>query len=233
MTQSAKKTFLITGGTSGIGKAFKSLCLAEHHELLSLERHAPKQQPKDQKIIACDLSSPESMANACKCIDQKIDVFVHFAGIMLSKSLSDSSFEDIENMVKVNLTAPIYLVSQVIPKLSDKGLIIMMGSQSAYKGSYDDLYAITKAGIHGMVGSLAPKLAPNKRIINIAPGITRGTRMTDRRSEDDLANATSRVPLNRLAEAKEVAQICMRLTDETFNYMTGNTVDINGGNHIR
>ena len=233
MTQNTNKTFLITGGTSGIGKAFKSLCLAENHNLLSLERCAPKEQPKDHTIIACDLSSSESMANACKFVDQKIDVFVHFAGIMLSKSLPESSFEDIENMVKVNLTAPIYLVSQIIPKLSDNGLIIMIGSQSAYKGSYDDLYAITKAGIHGMVGSLAPKLAPNKRIINIAPGITRGTKMTDRRSEDDLANATSRVPLNRLAEAKEIAQICLQLTNDTFSYMTGNTVDINGGNHIR
>lgn len=233
MTQSTNKTFLITGGTSGIGKAFKSLCLAENHNLLSLERHAPIQQPKDHTIIACDLSSSESMANACKSIDQEINVFVHFAGIMLSKSLPESCFEDIENMVKVNLIAPTYLVSQIIPKLTDKGLIIMIGSQSAYKGSYDDLYAITKAGIHGLVGSLAPKLAPEKRIINIAPGITRGTKMTDRRSEDDLANATSRVPLNRLAEAKEIAQICMQLTNDSFSYMTGNTVDINGGNHIR
>ena len=233
MTRSTNKTFLITGGTSGIGKAFKSLCLAENHNLLSLERHAPKQQPKDHTVIECDLSSPESIANACKSIDQKIDVFVHFAGIMLSKSLLESNIEDIENMVKVNLTAPIYLVSKIIPKLSDKGLIIMIGSQSAYKGSYDDLYAITKAGVHGLVGSLAPKLAPDKRIINIAPGITRGTKMTDRRSEDDLSNATSRVPLNRLAEAKEIALICMELSNDTFNYMTGNTIDINGGNHIR
>lgn len=48
---------------------------------------------------------------------------------------------------------------------------MMIGSQSAYKGSYDDLYAISKAVIHGLVGTLAPKLAPDIRIINVAPGI--------------------------------------------------------------
>ena len=227
------KSFVITGGSSGIGQAFKNLCLAQCGRLQSLERRVPTTEPEEYSVIPCDLKSEESMRTACERIDGHIDVFAHFAGIMLSKSLPEAGYAEITEMMQVNLIAPMYLISQILPKLSDDGLIILLGSQSAYKGSYDDLYAVSKSAIHGLVGSLAPKLAPHKRIINVAPGITRDTRMTDRRSEEDLARASARVPLNRLAEAKEIAEICMQLCDRKFSYMTGNTIDVNGGNHIR
>ena len=227
------KNIVITGGTSGIGLSFKKLCLEDGHKVQSLQRTIPEHQPSDYNIIGCDLTSEDSMRMACELLDGDIDIFMHCAGIMLAKSLPESSYDDIQKMMQVNLSAPLYLISKIIPKLSKRALIIVLGSQSAYKGSYDDLYAITKAGIHGLVGTLSPKLAPHHRIINVAPGITTGTRMTDLRTETDLETARDRVPLKRLAHSDEIAKICYSLAGHEFDYMTGNTIDINGGNHIR
>lgn len=227
------RKILVTGATAGIGEAFVKLCIENGDDVCILSRTPVTSFENISRNILCDMSHPATLGQAINQIEGEIDLVVNFAGVMLAKCLAEAELEDIQETMNVNIITPMHLITLVLPRMAKDSLIMMIGSQSAYKGSYDDLYAISKAAIHGLVGTLAPKLAPDIRIINVAPGIATGTRMTDRRSDEDLARAAERVPLKRLTSANEVAKACFDLSGETFCYMTGNTVDLNGGNYIR
>jgi NAD(P)-dependent dehydrogenase (short-subunit alcohol dehydrogenase family) len=124
-------------------------------------------------------------------------------------------------------------VARVRPRLRPGGAIILLSSQSAFKGSYDDAYAITKGAIHAMVKTLASKLAPAHRIICLAPGVTIGTRMTQDRAADDLEPYRKNIPMQRFATPEEIAGCVQFLLSPAAASMTGCTIDMNGGNVLR
>ncbi len=112
-------------------------------------------------------------------------------------------------------------------------MIILLSSQSAFKGSYDDAYAITKGAIHTLVKTVASKIAPHHRIVCLAPGVTIGTRMTENRVADDLDAYRQTIPLKRFATPEEVAGCVEFLLSSDAASMTGCTIDLNGGNVLR
>ena len=174
------RRILVTGATAGIGEAFVKLCIENGDDVCILSRTPVTSFENISRNILCDMSHPATLGQAINQIEGEIDLVVNFAGVMLAKCLAEAELEDIQETMNVNIITPMHLITLVLPRMAKDSLIMMIGSQSAYKGSYDDLYAISKAAIHGLVGTLAPDI----RIINVAPGIATGTRMTDRRSDE-------------------------------------------------
>jgi 3-oxoacyl-[acyl-carrier protein] reductase len=152
---------------------------------------------------------------------------------MISKTLFEASFEQLSQMINVNLFSAMTAVARARAKLEPGGVIILLSSQSAFKGSYDDAYAITKGAIHSLVKTVAPKIAPQHRIICLAPGVTIGTRMTEGRAADDLEPYRQGIPLKRFATPEEIAGCVEFLLSPDAASMTGCTIDMNGGNVLR
>lgn len=228
------RTIVITGATAGIGRAFFSLARSKGDVLVPLLRRPEDAEALEaDRFIEGDFEDPKGVEKAFAAFDAPVDVFINFAGVMVSKCLTEASADDIMRTMSVNLVSPMVAISQLSDNFTENSVCLLIGSQSAFKGSYDDLYATSKAGIHGLVGTVAPKLAPKTRIIDLAPGITINTRMTENRAADDLEPARQRIPMKRFLQPEEVAKVCYHLISDDFSYMTGNTVDLNGANVIR
>jgi NAD(P)-dependent dehydrogenase (short-subunit alcohol dehydrogenase family) len=124
-------------------------------------------------------------------------------------------------------------VSRLKKNLKPDATIVLYGSQSGFKGSFDDGYAITKGAIHVLTRTASLKLAPRNRIVAIAPGIVAGTRMTQNRKADDLAQMAHQVPMQRLGHPRELAEITYFVLSGCCASMTGCTIDVNGANYLR
>jgi NAD(P)-dependent dehydrogenase (short-subunit alcohol dehydrogenase family) len=137
-----------------------------------------------------------------------------------------------EEIINVNLLSAMVAVSRLKKNLKPNATIVLFGSQSGFKGSFDDGYAITKGAIHALTRTVSLKLAPGNRIVAIAPGIVTDSRMTqDRR--DDLALVTQQVPMQRLGHPRELAAITYFVLSDCCALMTGCTIDVNGANYLR
>jgi NAD(P)-dependent dehydrogenase (short-subunit alcohol dehydrogenase family) len=89
------------------------------------------------------------------------------------------------------------------------------------------LYNVSKGGINTFIKSFAIKVAPDIRVIGIAPGITENTRMTLGRKNDDLDRIRATIPLKRFANVDEIAALTFSLLSDAGSYMTGSVVDVN------
>lgn len=228
-----ERNIIVSGATSGIGRAITKLLVENGDRVTGLVRKKGDLADLGVHELVCDFADPKNVESIFQDYTETVDVFINCAGIMLSNCLAEASSDDITLTMNVNLISPMVVLSRLIHLFSDNSVCLLIGSQSAFKGSYDDLYAVSKAAIHGLVGTVAPKIAPKTRIIDLAPGITLNTRMTLGRTNDDLEPARQRIPMKRFAQPEEVAKVALQLISDDFAYMTGNTVDLNGGNVIR
>jgi 3-oxoacyl-[acyl-carrier protein] reductase len=226
---------LVSGVTAGIGRAIAESLNAAGDQIIPVLRNESQRGkfPDVPEVVVCDFEDPKAVETAFGNLATPVDSFINCAGIMVSRNLFESSFDELVRMTNVNLLSAMVAVARVRPKLKAHGLVILLSSQSAFKGSYDDAYAITKGGIHAMVKTLASKLAPQHRIICLAPGVTIGTRMTEDRAADDLEPYRLKIPLQRFATPQEIAGCVQFLLSPSASSMTGCTIDINGGNVLR
>jgi 3-oxoacyl-[acyl-carrier protein] reductase len=225
----------VSGVTSGIGKAIAARLSARGDQIVPVLRNKQQMglfQGAPESLI-CDFEDPRAVEKAFADLHTPVYSFVNCAGIMISKTLFEASFEQLSQMINVNLFSAMAAVARVREKLESGGVIILLSSQSAFKGSYDDAYAITKGAIHALVKTVAPKIAPQHRIICLAPGVTIGTRMTQDRAADDLEPYRQSIPLKRFTTPEEIAGCVEFLLSPAAASMTGCTIDMNGGNVLR
>lgn len=229
------RTHLVSGVTSGIGKAIAARLAKDGDRIIPVLRSEDQRAlfPEAEEAVICDFEDPRGVEAAFAGLRTPVSSFVNCAGIMVSKTLFEASFEQLNRMINVNLFSAMTAVARVREKLEPGGVIVLISSQSAFKGSYDDAYAITKGAIHAMVKTLAGKLAPQHRIICLAPGVTIGTRMTQDRAADDLEPYRQSIPLKRFATPEEIAACVHFVLSPEAASMTGCTIDMNGGNVLR
>ena len=179
------------------------------------------------------LRGPTAVEIAFAGLQTPVDAFINCAGIMISQTLFEAPFEQLARMINVNLFSAMIAVARVREKLEPGGVIVLLSSQSAFKGSYDDAYAITKGAIHSMVKTLAPKLAPGIASSAWHPASRSGRRMTQDRAVDDLEPYRQSIPLKRFATPRRSRLAFILSCRPAAASMTGCTIDINGGNVLR
>ncbi len=235
------KTILVTGASSGIGKATALECSKMGASLIVTARNEIRLQESfdslfgngHQKIIA-DLSDYDQLCEMVKELP-KLDGVVCNAGIVKAIVTKSSEKEDISEMFNINTFATIHLIQLLLQnkKLNRDASIIFMSSISGvYCGIVGgSIYGASKASLQGFSKALALELAPRKiRVNTINPGMV-STELLDSISvsEEQLAKDALRYPLKRYGKPEEIAFAAIYLLSDTSKWVTGSSLLIDGG----
>ena len=239
------KVALVTGGATGIGAATVK-ALAEEKISVALQYSSSQEEAKklsDQlnakgfkvEIFQADLSQKGSAENLVTQVKQKlgdIDILVNNAGVMSDSSIVKMSDDLWDEAINVNLTAAFKLIRACAPSMVSKkwGRVINISSQVALTGSANHAhYATAKAGLLGLTYSAAKEYGASGVTVNaVLPGRIE-TKMIADRSVGRLDEWLSQTPLNRLGRADEVASMINFLASDASSYITGASINVNGG----
>ncbi len=233
------KTILITGAARRIGKLFALACAHAGADIIIHHSHSDEeaQQVKDEiesigrhaHILASDFGMPDSVS---RLISQANDIsplyaLVNSAAIFEPLSFNDTTLEDWNRHLNINLTAP-FLLSQEFARHTDEGRIINIVDWRALRPAADHFpYTISKAALAAMTKSLAVALAPHITVNGLALGAILPPADQSSASEKIIEN----VPAHRWSEAGEVEEaLLFLLTGPT--YITGEIIHVDGGRHL-
>ena len=240
-----RKTVLVTGASRGIGKEV-ALKYAENGydvvinyvsdktDVTSLEKEF-KEKGVESLILKADVSKQEEVQELVdKVIEKfgKIDVLVNNAGITKDNLLMRMSEEEFDKVLEINLKGT-FLVTKAVTKYMMKkrsGSIINLSSVVGVAGNAGQCnYSASKAGIIGFTKSIAKELASrNIRANAVAPGFIE-TDMTNVLTDTVKESIYNQIPLKRMGNAKEVAELIYFLGTEKSSYITGQVINIDGG----
>lgn len=236
---------LVTGGATGIGAATVE-ALAANKVSVALQYSSSAGQAKaiaDQlnskgakvEIFQADLSQKDSAEKLVAAIKAKlgdIDILINNAGLMTDASIIEMSDELWDQALNINLTAAFKLIRACAPSMVSKkwGRIINISSQVALVGSANHAhYAAAKAGLLGLTYSAAKEYGASGVTVNaVLPGRIQ-TNMIAQRSIGRLDEWLAQTPLNRLGKPEEVAGMINFLASEMASYVTGASINVNGG----
>jgi len=162
-----------------------------------------------------------------------IDILVNNAGIYQRKKFMEMKEDQWDETIENNLKSCYNMCKHSIPHMDRGGKIIFISSQLALKGSSHGAdYAASKAGMLGLMRSLALEMAEKKINVNaIAPG-TIDTDIIAGYTEEDRKRRAEEVPLKRLGEPEDVANVCLFLASNLADYITGEVILVTGGLYI-
>jgi 3-oxoacyl-[acyl-carrier protein] reductase len=159
-----------------------------------------------------------------------LDILVNNAGIVRDKTLRKMAVADWDAVIATNLSGVFHGCKFAAELLRDGGRIINISSVSGLYGLHGQTnYAAAKAGVIGMTRVLAKEFARRQITVNaLAPGLVQTTLMGDLRPEV-LEEYTKNIPLGRLAQPTDIANVALFLASEEASYITGQTIPVNGG----
>jgi NAD(P)-dependent dehydrogenase (short-subunit alcohol dehydrogenase family) len=242
---SAVRTALVTGAANGIGAATAELLLAQGMRVVAVDRDAGAlERFADQERaepVAADLTTAAGIAAAVAAAGP-IDHFVHAAGIIRLADPLTLTPDVWDAVMDINLRGTFFLTQAVIPQLTDDATAVLVASVAGKMALTTEAiaYNASKAGVIAMTKSFAYLLAPRGIRINaVAPGII-ATQMQDaivdfvseRRGVavgELLDTRLQTVPLGRDGTSAEVAAVIRFLLSDDASYMTGQAVNISGG----
>ncbi|HEX2593336.1 MAG TPA: 3-oxoacyl-ACP reductase FabG [Rhizomicrobium sp.] len=236
------KTALVTGASGGIGGAIaKALHKQGANVVLSGTRaealEAVKAELGERAFIAtCNLSDMASVEALIKTAETAagapIDILVNNAGITRDNLFMRMKDDEWDQVIAVNLTAAFRLSRAVLRGMMKKrwGRIISITSVVGETGNPGQgNYAAAKAGLAGMTRSLAQEVASRNITVNcVAPGFI-ATAMTDKLNDDQKSALMPRIPAGRMGTPEDIAAAVVYLASEEAAYVTGETIQINGG----
>jgi acetoacetyl-CoA reductase len=234
---------IVTGGTRGIGAAI-SLALHERGHTVVANYGGNDEKAKafsDETGIAAykwDVGDHEACLEGCKQVEADvgpIDIVVNNAGITRDGTLHRMSFDDWNEVMRINLGGCFNMAKATFPGMRDRGWgrIINIGSINGQAGQYGQVnYAAAKSGIHGFTKALAQEGAKFGVLVNaIAPGYI-DTDMVAAVPEPVLEKIVAKIPVGRLGSASEIARGVAFLASDNAGFVTGSTLSINGGQHM-
>ncbi|MGA1227237.1 MAG: 3-oxoacyl-[acyl-carrier-protein] reductase [Tamlana sp.] len=239
------KTAIITGASRGIGKgiakefakqganvAFTYSSSVEAANELEKELVALGVKAKGYKSNAASFEEAQKLADDVVAEFGNIDVLVNNAGITKDNLLMRITEEDFDTVIEVNLKSVFNMTKAVQRTMlkQRKGSIINMSSVVGVKGNAGQTnYAASKAGIIGFSKSVALELGSrNIRSNVVAPGFIE-TEMTAKLDEEVVKGWRSGIPLKRGGTPEDVANVCVFLASDMSDYVTGQTINVDGG----
>lgn len=230
---SAKKIALVTGTGGELGAAIAARLDSEGYSVVGLDLRAPA-TAGNYRHYSCDLTDIPALGATLEQIRREvgpIQLLVNNAAYYNAISFWELTPEQIQRTLAVNVTAVMYACQQVAKQMRDAGggVIVNMASIAGRGGTSQIDYGASKAGVINLTGTLGRLLAEhNIRVNAIAPALIdagMGKVLPPAVKEKYLQTT----PLKRAARPDEIANVVVFLASEQSSYMTGATVDVNGG----
>ena len=234
------KKVLITGAAGGIGKELSNSFLEVGASIIlsgtNVKRLESLKEDLNQEceVYKCDLTNVDDINDLLKYLDGSggIDILINNAGKTEDNLLMRMSDEQWEDIMLINLTSVMRLTRGIIRGMIKKrwGRIINITSIVALTGNPGQSnYVASKSGLIGFSKSLASEVASRRITVNcIAPGFIK-TNMTDKLNENQTSSILNRIPMNRIGIPIDICSSAIFLASSYSNYITGQTIHVNGG----
>ena len=232
---------ILTGATGGLGSSILEILnnvnaniIASGTNLIKLEKLKEKfNKVEFKKFDISNHSEIEKFIEECNdFFENKIDVLINNAGITSDNLAIRMKDEEWNKVININLTSSFLLSKYAIKKMlkNKRGKIINITSVVGHTGNIGQSnYAASKSGLIGMSKSLAQEYGKKNININcISPGFIK-SEMTDKISEDYKQILQSKISLDRFGLPEDVANAVVFLSSNLSNYITGETIHVNGG----
>jgi NAD(P)-dependent dehydrogenase (short-subunit alcohol dehydrogenase family) len=230
-------TAVVTGAAGGIGRAITRRLGLDGFSVVAVDLSPELAGAVDglEQVtpVVCDLTTAagrEQVAKAVLGSGFPLQALVNNAGITRDARLVNLSDDDFASVLDVNLGAPYELSRLLLPQM-ESGAIVNISSRS-YLGSFGQFnYSMSKGGLVGLTRALALDAAPKVRVNSVAPGLI-ATEMTFAIPEEQLSKMVGSIPLGRMGDPSEVAELVAFLCSDASSYLTGEVIVIGGGRSL-
>jgi NAD(P)-dependent dehydrogenase (short-subunit alcohol dehydrogenase family) len=237
------KKILITGASSGIGRAVAIECSHMGADIIFTGRNKERLlstldlmgTKENHRLVEADLVKEEGINKITDSIKYPLDGVVHCAGIVSPKSFIYNSADDINNIMQINFCAPLFLSKSLLKakKLNRGASIVFVSSISGVvvSSAGSSIYSASKGAINGLVKGLALETAPkNIRVNCVNPGMIDTDIFSETViSQEQLEKDIKRYPLKRYGKPEEVAYAIIYLLSDASSWTTGSNIVIDGG----
>lgn len=215
-----KKRVLITGGSRGIGEQIAKLMTAKGYEVT-----APKRSELNLESLA---SVDQYFAKSAA-----FDILVNNAGINFVSPLPEFQIELWDQIMTVNLTAPMRILQKVVPHMKASGWGRIINLSSVFSNVTKPgraAYSASKSGLNGLTRTAAVELAKHGILVNaVCPGYVETAMTTQNNTPADIEAIKKAIPVGRMADPREIAELVEYLCSERNTYLTGQMITIDGG----
>lgn len=234
---------IITGGTRGIGletvKTFienkaKVVLFGSRKETVDKTLEQLKEEGYEAKGYYPNLNDIEDIEKVLKEIHEEyghIDILVNNAGISANKKIEDTTVEDFEKIMNLNVNAMFNMCKAVTPYMKENkgGSILNTSSMVSIYGQPSGVgYPTSKFAVNGLTKSLSRELAPfNIRVNAVAPGVT-NTDMVAALPKEMIEPLIKTIPLGRIGEPRDIANAFLFLASDLASYITGVVLSVDG-----
>ena len=214
-------TVLVTGGSRGIGRAVSEVLSVRGWQVLA---------PSRQEL---DLADASSVGAFLSSLTTEVDGLVLNAGVNSPRDLGALSFEEWNKVHQVNETSAFQLVSGLVPMMAQRGRGRLVAITSAYTARGRDgraAYSSSKSGLEALMRSVAVEYSSSGVMANsVAPGFVDTDLTRQNNTDETITRLLERVPVGRLAEPMEIAEAVAFLMSDDNRYITGHTLNVDGG----
>lgn len=241
------KNAIVTGGAQGLGLAIAREFVKQGCNVVLADRNGDKAAASAEELnrevgrrmafaATGDVSTRSGcctlIASAMTCL-KHLDILVNNAGILHSASIEETTEEQWDAVTAVNLKGVFFTVQAALPHLraSPQPRVVNISSLAGRMGGYKTglAYSASKGGVIALTMGLARQLAPDRITVNcIAPG-TAETDIIKGWSEDAIQSLKDKIPLGRLGRGTDIAAAAVFFASDAAEFVTGATLDVNGG----
>jgi NAD(P)-dependent dehydrogenase (short-subunit alcohol dehydrogenase family) len=232
------RVVLVTGGTKGLGRGLARAFREAGASVMICARHDAEEPI--EAFVAADLRDATAAAGVIDATVSRfgrLDAVVNNAGGSPPSSAADVSPHFIEKIVALNLLAPFYVAqaaNRVMQGQTEGGTIVNIGSLSGHRPSPGTAaYGAAKAGLANLTTSLAMEWAPKVRVNAVTVGYL-DTENTDLHfgNEEGVAAVAETIPMKRLVQPTDVAEVCVFLASREAAFITGADIAVHGGGEL-
>ena len=234
------RTVLVTGASSGIGFATVERFLENGDHVIAHVRENlgeldGLEMGETLRIVRTDFSDLEAIKEMASDPNlTRIDILINNAGTYCFRdTFEEVRGEEVENLIRVNVVAPLMLCQAVVPGMAERGWgrIVNVSSVSVSHGgaSRSVDYTLAKAALESMTKTLSKELAVKNILINaVRVGVT-DTKIHELNPTKDLEDRIRSIPIGRMADRKEIAETMLFLCSDQSSFISGSVVEATGG----
>ena len=243
------KVAIVTGATSGIGRATASLFASNGARVVAVGRNETElgrladEARSGEGSVRPHLADVTELTQVDRLVSEtvdnfgKLDILVNAAGIIKNGNIEDTTLDEWDKMLNINLRSVFYLMQKCVPYLEQtKGNIVNVSSVTGPRAFPNVLaYCVSKAGVDQLTRCSALELAPKGVRVNavnpgvVVTGLHKRSGMTEEKYEAFLEHSKSTHPLGRVGKPEEVAELIMFLASDKASWITAVTYEIDGG----